>query len=308
MDRKYFTFLFIPHTNQKIRNLKLPPWLAWSLIVILPALILSPLLFWGIFIRHSLEIRTLRSLEREKQVLTEKIGSFEEEIDDLHRELESLTDFDNTIRLIADLDQVDDDIRKMGHGGTALPVNDPDCSVFNPIVRMQLQNLRTDIDRLKREILFQKDSFRDVINSLETKKEILRYTPSLAPVAGWLTDGYGMRTDPFTGIPAFHHGIDIAAQRLTEIVAPADGVVTFAGWNGNFGKTVKIHHKSGYGTVYAHNYRNLVKKGDRIKRGDVIALVGNTGRSTGPHLHYEVHCNGKTVNPLDYIINREILR
>ena len=308
MNRKHYTFLVIPHTNERIRNLKIPHWLFRTFLVLIPVFILSPIVFWGVFIHNRIEISKLHNLDSKNRILTESIEEFQDEVSSLNSQLVALVEFDNKIRLIADLSPIDQAIRKVGQGGTALPQRDSDYSILDPVFRIQMEGLRTDIDQLRKEMKFQGDSFREIISSLETKAEILRHTPSITPASGWLTDRYGMRRDPFTGVPAFHHGIDIATQRKNEIIATADGIVEFSGWNGNFGKVVRINHRKGYMTVYAHNYRNLVKKGDRVKRGDVIALVGNSGRSTGPHLHYEVRYNGKMLNPLDYVINRELLR
>jgi murein DD-endopeptidase MepM/ murein hydrolase activator NlpD len=112
---------------------------------------------------------------------------------------------------------------------------------------------------------------------------------------GLMTDGFGSRTDPFTGRRAFHRGLDISARRGTPVVAPADGVVVFAGRNGGLGKTVRISHGFGFATVYGHLDAIDVEPGQQIHRGAQIGLLGNSGRSTGPHLHYEVHRDGNPV-------------
>ncbi len=127
--------------------------------------------------------------------------------------------------------------------------------------------------------------------------------PTIAPVLGVITDGYGKRRDPFTGRWANHMGLDIAARIGTPVMAPADGVVVFSGYDGGFGKMVRLAHGFGYTTIFGHLSKILVKPGDEIRRGDTIGLLGSTGRSTGPHLHYEVHEDGRSVNPLYYILN-----
>ena len=137
----------------------------------------------------------------------------------------------------------------------------------------------------------------------ETGK-VLSSTPTLAPTVGVLTDGFGTRNDPFTGRRAFHRGLDISARRGTPVRAPADGVVVFAGRNGGLGKTVRISHGFGFTTVYGHLNEISVELGDEIRRGDQIGAVGNTGRSTAQHLHYEVHEDGKARDPLYFILDR----
>lgn len=134
--------------------------------------------------------------------------------------------------------------------------------------------------------------------------ELLASTPTVAPVTGVLTDGYGTRNDPITGRRAFHRGLDISSRRGTPIYAPADGIVVFVGRNGGLGRTLRISHGFGFTTLYGHLHEFKVGLGDEVRRGEQIGTVGNSGRSTGSHLHYEVHVDGKSVNPLYYILDR----
>jgi murein DD-endopeptidase MepM/ murein hydrolase activator NlpD len=138
---------------------------------------------------------------------------------------------------------------------------------------------------------------------LSEQEHLLASTPTIAPTLGLITDGFGRRKDPFTGRLAFHRGLDLAARRGTPVNAPADGIVVFAGRNGGLGKTVRLSHDFGFTTVYGHLDKILVEPGDRVSRGQELGLLGNSGRSTGPHLHYEVHVEGKAVNPLYYILD-----
>jgi murein DD-endopeptidase MepM/ murein hydrolase activator NlpD len=138
---------------------------------------------------------------------------------------------------------------------------------------------------------------------LSEQEHLLASTPTTAPALGLITDGFGRRKDPFTGRLAFHRGLDLAARRGTPVKAPADGIVVFAGRNGGLGRTVRISHDFGFTTVYGHLDKIEVEAGDRIHRGQELGLLGNSGRSTGPHLHYEVHVEGKAVNPLYYILD-----
>lgn len=129
-----------------------------------------------------------------------------------------------------------------------------------------------------------------------------RVMPSGRPVQdGWLSSRYGKRNDPFTGKQDFHQGLDFAGKKGSEVVAVGDGVVSWAGKRSGYGYLVEVTHGNGYVTRYGHNEKNLVKVGDTVKKGQQIALMGSTGRSTGPHVHFEVLRNGKTVNPAKYI-------
>jgi len=146
-------------------------------------------------------------------------------------------------------------------------------------------------------------SLRELVQELEDKHQRLASSPAIWPARGWLTSGFGTRISPFTGRRQFHAGIDIASAPGAPVVAPASGRVEFVGTKGPLGNCLQIDHGYGIVTQYGHNEKILVKRGDVVERGQVIARVGNTGRSTGPHLHYTVEVNGKAVNPIDFIFD-----
>ena len=142
-----------------------------------------------------------------------------------------------------------------------------------------------------------------MISRLSQQTTLLASIPSLAPLDGWITSAFGKRTSPFTGEPAIHKGLDVAAPIGTPIFSPADGVVLFSGQRTGFGNYILIAHGVGIITGYGHNAQNLVSAGQVLHRGDQVATVGQTGRATGPHLHYEVLLNGRTVDPAKFILN-----
>ncbi len=143
----------------------------------------------------------------------------------------------------------------------------------------------------------------DVLNQLNKQKFFLAALPTVSPLSGWITSGFGERVSPFTNNKTMHYGLDIAAQVGSPVRSPGDGVVIFCGNKDNFGKTVMIAHGYGIVTRFGHNADILVTPGQRVKRGDSIATVGITGRTTGPHVHYEVWVNGKVVNPMRFILD-----
>jgi len=163
--------------------------------------------------------------------------------------------------------------------------------------------LNKDLEGMERkaETLF--EGFRELEQIYKDKNDVLRKTPSIWPVKGFFTDRFGYRKDPFTGLRDFHPGIDISARRGTPIFAPADGIVTMVGRNKGYGNMVAISHLNNLQTRYGHLQDIMVRKGQKVKRGDVIGTVGNTGRSTGPHLHFEILAKNRPVNPADYIIS-----
>jgi len=151
--------------------------------------------------------------------------------------------------------------------------------------------------------LWVQDQLDKVEERLVDQGRVLASTPTIAPVLGLITDGFGRRKDPFTGRLAYHRGLDVSARRGTPIKAPADGIVVFAGRNGGLGRTVRISHDFGFTTVYGHLDDISVELGAEVHRGQEIGSLGNSGRSTGPHLHYEVHVDGVSKNPLYYILD-----
>jgi hypothetical protein len=142
---------------------------------------------------------------------------------------------------------------------------------------------------------------QNLISSLSQQKSLLSSVPSMNPVDGWITSGFGSRKSPFTGEPSYHNGLDVAAPVGTPIHAPADGVVIFSGTKSGFGNFVMLAHGYGVVTAYGHNAQNLVKVGQVVKRAEPLATVGQSGRSTGPHVHYEIWVNGRAVNPVRFI-------
>jgi murein DD-endopeptidase MepM/ murein hydrolase activator NlpD len=166
------------------------------------------------------------------------------------------------------------------------PLSDNTFGVLRDLLGMleaRLASVRTDVDR---------------------RQALVAATPSMWPIAGWISSSFGNRKDPFTGAPDFHPGLDISADHGAPIHAPADGVVDSAAFNGNYGNLVTIDHGFGLVTRYGHMSRFAVAAGQAIKRGDVIGYVGSTGRSTSPHLHYEVLVNGQLTNPLRLLAGR----
>jgi murein DD-endopeptidase MepM/ murein hydrolase activator NlpD len=131
----------------------------------------------------------------------------------------------------------------------------------------------------------------------------LSSTPSIWPVRGWLTSGFGYRIDPFTGLRQFHEGLDIANRLGTPIIAPADGIVSRCSNSFGFGLTLEINHGYGIKTIYGHLSKTYVTVGHSVRRGERIAAMGSSGRATGPHLHYQVMLNDVPMSPMNYILN-----
>jgi len=224
------------------------------------------------------------------------------EINTLKENVAVISKFEDKVRIIADIKKNSDSIGFFGIGGIPRDDIDPDIPLsqkHNSLIReMHQQTSQINISTHK-----QKTNFEELLKLLNNKRNILASTPSIRPASGWVTSNFGYRSSPFTGKKEFHSGLDIANSKGSKILAPANGQISYAGEKMFIGNMVIIDHGHGLVTKFGHLDKILVEQGAHIKRGDLIGLMGNTGRSTGPHVHYEVSLNGTPVNPEKYILN-----
>jgi len=251
------------------------------------------------FAKKEVDRNRLSQIENENRVVKNEIARIEKEMSGLQTFIDSLELYDKKLRSYAPLYPIDQELRNMGVGGYTPVYGQEELS---PDVKKGLTDLSESLDNLVGRARLQKSSFDELTTYLEEKSFIRTHTPSILPVQGWLIRGYGYQIDPFTGQVKMHEGLDIAAPDGTPIVVPADGTVRFAGDRQDYGICVEVDHGYGFVTLYGHCQRVRVNPGMNVKRGDVIAYVGNTGRSTGPHVHYEVRLSQKSVNPMNYIL------
>ncbi|MBI1819557.1 MAG: M23 family metallopeptidase [Nitrospirae bacterium] len=245
----------------------------------------------------------LNSLQKEAVSQKLQIQMFSSRIDDLKKQMIRLKELDAKLRVIADVgpSKVNTEFLGMGGAEAASPIENLIENKENPTG--MVKKMEQDISLLQTASVQQEASFQELRDVMKEHQSVWTSTPSVWPVRGWLTSGFGNRVSPFTGMVSLHKGIDIAAKSETPITAPASGIVRYEGYDSGFGREIKIDHGYGMETVYGHLAKSAVKVGQRVKRGDVIGYVGSTGLSTGPHLHYEIHVNSVPINPLKYIIN-----
>lgn len=239
-------------------------------------------------------------LQKENAILEKKLADMSQKLDQFKSVIDEIAELDDQIRQRLDIPEISDDVRKVGVGGSDMP-NQAPLGLLDERTESRLLAEISRLDQLERELKLEHGSFKSLLTILDKKEDSLRYLPAINPVPeGHLTDRFGKRKHPILKRILPHHGIDIGARRGTPIFATADGVVTFTGRNGGYGLFVVIDHRYGYVTKYGHLQKIYVRKGQYVKRGDKIGEVGNTGLSTAPHLHYEVHYRGKALDPLQF--------
>jgi murein DD-endopeptidase MepM/ murein hydrolase activator NlpD len=248
----------------------------------------------------------LTSQMEEIRLQRKQIQDFAGEINALKSQLLALNNFEKKIRIIANIEESEESGNIFGVGGSIpedLDTQIPLKEKHNSLMR----DMHEQIQQLSRASGSQQDEFEALLRSLEDQQNLLASTPAIRPVSqgvkSWVTSRFGYRTSPFTGRREFHKAYDIAARHGTPILATADGIVTFAGQKGLLGNTIVVDHGHGMVTLYGHIDKLLKKRGEKVSRWETIALMGNTGRSTGPHVHYEVRLNGIPVNPEKYMLN-----
>jgi murein DD-endopeptidase MepM/ murein hydrolase activator NlpD len=223
-------------------------------------------------------------------------------IDRLGQKVAELSEFDRKLKVMVNLESDEEEKQFQGVGGSETVLVASQASVVKSheeLVRLMHRSL----DNLENSVTLGQEDKEELYKFLENQKILLASTPSIWPVKGWLSSRFGKRISPFTGEREFHRGIDVATRMGAPVQAPADGIVASIIWDHGYGNVLTVKHGYGLVTKYAHLKKVLVKRGQHVKRGETVALVGNTGRSTGPHLHYEVHLNRVAVDPIRYILN-----
>ena len=243
---------------------------------------------------------------REKQLLREK-AAVQSQLEMLNRQVDQMQ------VVMVDLQQRDDNLYRVLFGAEPIPLavrqgTQRKIEYYEQIAQMTNNELSADlamkVDMLEKEMYVQAKSYDEILEMTKTQEVRMENIPAIQPVLNKdlkrVASGYGLRIDPVYHVRRFHQGMDFTAPTGTEIFATGNATVTFTGWKQGYGNTVILNHGFGYETLYAHLYKSLVGKGQKVRRSDIIALVGNTGKSTGPHLHYEVRLNGKPVDPRNY--------
>jgi murein DD-endopeptidase MepM/ murein hydrolase activator NlpD len=230
-----------------------------------------------------------------RQVSEEHVGALSVRIAELNASVIRLNALGQRLTDMADLDDGEFNFADFPAVGGPAPESADVSAASMPDMMSDFEQLAFAIDSQEQQLM--------ALEGLLMKRKLNdRVQPSGRPVkSGWISSYFGHRADPMTGTRAMHKGIDFAGKYGTEVVAVSDGVVVSSSKRSGFGNTVEIRHGNGYMTRYAHNQKNLVRVGDIVKQGDTIALLGSSGRSTGPHVHFEVWRDGRPVDPARYV-------
>ena len=302
---KKYRFIFIKDENLYPKELRLKD-------LLLPISVIS--LFFIFFItilissKDIKDIITFKIISKHKQnnaELNAVILNQQKTIDNLIHSIDSIYEKDENLRRLINLPSIDEDIRKLGVGGSE------DNEKYNHLEYLIPDNIDIDlldkqINYIKRSINLEKLSYNSIANEIIEHQDYLLSYPAIYPVEidqRKFSSRFGYRRDPFTKKRQFHDGDDFSTNVGENVIATANGIVRSSRYYGSFGNYIEVDHGNGYVTAYGHLSKRLVQKGDRIERGDIIAKVGNTGKSTAPHLHYEVRLNEKHVNPNNYYFN-----
>ncbi len=314
---KYFTILVVPEEGNEMRRMRVS--LRSILIAVGAGLAICSIS--GFVFLDYLRLREVATLVdtvvAENQALQGEAKILEKNLEKTKTGLRQVKDYSKKIQGLMDL-AVSKVTRSAGIGPLSKEESKVAQQTAAPNPKVSGIPLGLNIDDLSFKPVLQKASevqssasmrsleLQDVLSSLSKRKSLLQSIPTNIPVKGWITSGFGFRTSPFTGKRTPHKGLDVAAPVGTPIYAPADGVVVFSGKKSGYGNFVMLAHGFGIATHYAHCAELLASVGQRVKRGDQIGTVGMTGRTTGPHLHYEVTVNGQKKNPRNFILESPI--
>ncbi len=337
MDSKKYTLLIAPDREGRTWSVTISA--AWIRALIgvsflfLLVLLTSATDYTGLLLKS----RENEKLRAENKILKKQFSEVEEKVSSLEAGLDRIQTLTKKLKLITDVDdqnralrlaysastqpfpvaldelsdQVDSERQPSSEMWAADPLRHahgmPVDGVNGELAQRKelvkdFATLSVRIDRVVKNSQLREQSLIKVWDSLSDRKSLLSATPSIKPARGWFTSKFGYRVDPFTRRSELHAGLDIAAPPGTPVYAPADGIVSYAGYDGGYGKLVSIDHGYGVVTRFAHNSRIYVEQGQKVSRWDVISAIGNTGRSTGAHLHYEVRVHGVPVDPINYVL------
>jgi murein DD-endopeptidase MepM/ murein hydrolase activator NlpD len=301
-ERKW-TVMVVPHGSGASRAVEVSQTVVKTLVGFGSAIALLFLVLGGAALSRGINITRSRALEHENHVLADEIDRLRTQMAGIRDTLSTIGQREQELRLLAGLTPTDTSVQLAGIGGPAGAWSERDSLAASGPTGVQALAARMDVNALSRRADILVRSLNEAYDSLSRHQARFAATPSIMPTKGWLTSAFMReRVHPILHLARPHEGIDVSAPMGAEIEAPAAAIVTEVRWEEGYGNIITLDHGYGLVTRFAHCSKILVARGTRVKRGQKIALVGSTGLSTGPHLHYEVWVNGKPVDPMKYVL------
>lgn len=331
-----YTVVIFRGSTAKPLRFSFPRKFVRKLLILLAVLVFADLLVISHYVIRTGEVWELSAFRAEAMSAREQTAAFSAAVDDLKRRLTTMKEVNQRLRVMLGIESVKPGDLLNGRGGEDAPLPEgkdigfeqssvpsrrslDDLQVSGRAERLQVQenaaDTRTQVEQetlaqrvkeqlawLAKEATRQEQALQELTAAAEQRSSRWAATPSIWPVRGWVTSGFGPRISPFTEKPAWHDGLDIGAAPNAPVQAPAQGRVTAIGFDPKLGNLVRIDHGYGIETLYGHLAKPMVREGQRVKRGDVVGLVGSSGLATGPHLHYMVKVNGQAIDPMRYIL------
>jgi len=298
--KRFFTVFVVPQDPSRVRKLRLPLNLLRAIFIMLGISFAAFSFMIFDYTQVKLKTHELNSLKKENAVQKIQLQAFASKVSDLEFYMAKLKQFDKKLRIITNMEVPAGSSQVLGIGG---PSFEEDTATLEGARAGLIKQMHSDLDQLKAEAMAQEKSFTELNEHLFKQTSLFASTPAIWPARGWVTSNFGYRISPFTGLRQMHEGMDIANAMGTVVLSPANGIVSRVDRENGLGKNITINHGYGILTKYGHLSETYVHVGKRVKRGEKIAAIGNTGRSTGPHLHYEIVVNGVNINPEKYILN-----
>lgn len=305
---KSFTVVIVPNSQGKVRRITIPRFLITTAAIGL--IICSFVLFYfvGEYKIVKEKLASFKNLQRLTQVQQEKIVSLNRKVAQFGETLNKLEEMEKRIKAMAGgggrsegiSEDLRGDVQDKYNKYKLLDSFTPGQIMANSL--KVIDKMENELNFLKNKASLQKRNLARIEELIKNKKALFACTPNIFPVKGWISAGYGVRINPFSGRKERHEAIDIVASWGEPVIAACRGKVVLAGWKDFYGLMIRVENEYGYSTVYAHLSKILVEKGQRVKKGQVIGKVGSSGRSTGPHLHFEVWEGDETVDPLKLMV------
>ena len=297
MANRFYTIMIVPENAQKPRQLHIPAWLIRVSLILLPILFLLAITILLDYRYIASQVSENRDLQGENRKLRQDVQLYQSRLDSMESSLERIENFSSRLKMITNLmdrDQLSQQLESP-LPSSVIAEKTTDSKSNNPV--------EINFDQITNRSYGLEQNLHELYELLSDQRSFLNALPTKKPADGVFTSGFGVRVSPMgDGAEKMHEGLDIAGSIGTPIHTPAAGTIIFAGKKSGYGQIVMVDHGYGLETWYGHTSRILVKPGQKIKRGQTIALIGNSGRSTGAHVHYEVHVNNIPVDPINYIL------